>query len=56
MLARAFVELANTLVADFDIVDFLHTLTDRGASLFEEAEAGVMLADNPWPLFSAEAT
>ena len=44
-LAQTFVELADTLVADFDIVDFLHTLTDRCAELFEVAEAGVMLAD-----------
>lgn len=44
-LAETFVELADTLVADFDIVDFLHTLADRCAELFEAAEAGVMLAD-----------
>lgn len=44
-LAQTFVELADTLVADFDIVDFLHTLADRCAELFEVAEAGVMLAD-----------
>ena len=44
-LAQTFVELADTLVADFDIVDFLHTLVDRCAELFEVAEAGVMLAD-----------
>jgi GAF domain-containing protein len=45
LLAQTFVELADTLVADFDIVDFLHTLADRCAELFEAAEAGVMLAD-----------
>lgn len=44
-LVQTFVELADTLVADFDIVDFLHTLADRCAELFEVAEAGVMLAD-----------
>lgn len=44
-LAQTFVELANTLVADFDVVDFLHTLAHRCAELFEVAEAGVMLAD-----------
>lgn len=44
-LAQTFVELADSLVADFDIVDFLHTLADRCAELFEAAEAGVMLAD-----------
>ena len=45
LLAQTFVELADTLVADFDIVDFLHTLADRCAELFQPAEAGVMLAD-----------
>jgi GAF domain-containing protein len=45
LLAQTFVELADTLVADFDVVDFLHTLADRCAELFEAAEAGVMLAD-----------
>ena len=45
LLAQTFVELADTLVADFDIVDFLHTLANRSADLFEAAEAGVMLGD-----------
>jgi GAF domain-containing protein len=45
LLAETFVELADTLVADFDIVDFLHTLANRSADLFEAAEAGVMLGD-----------
>lgn len=44
-LVQTFVELADTLVANFDIVDFLHTLADRCAELFEVAEAGVMLGD-----------
>ena len=45
LLAQTFVELADTLVADFDVVDFLHTLTNRTAELFDAAEAGVMLSD-----------
>ncbi len=45
LLAQTFVELADTLVADFDVVDFLHTLANRTAELFEAAEAGVMLGD-----------
>lgn len=45
LLAQTFVELADTLVADFDVVDFLHTLANRTTQLFEAAEAGVMLGD-----------
>lgn len=44
-LARALVELADTLVADFDVVDFLHTLALRCTELLDAAEAGLMLAD-----------
>jgi transcriptional regulator with GAF, ATPase, and Fis domain len=44
-LRQAFVELADTLVADFDVVDFLHTLALRCVELIGVAEAGIMLAD-----------
>src|SRR3979490_1660126 len=44
-LAQTRVELAATLVADFDVVDFLHTLALRSTALLDAAEAGVMLAD-----------
>jgi transcriptional regulator with GAF, ATPase, and Fis domain len=44
-LAATFVELADTLVADFDVVDFLHGLADRCVSLLEVDAAGLMLAD-----------
>jgi transcriptional regulator with GAF, ATPase, and Fis domain len=44
-LARVFVELADTLVAEFDVIDFLHTLTDRTVELLGAAAAGLMLAD-----------
>lgn len=43
-LARTFVELADTLVKDFDVVDFLVTLAQRCAQLLDAAEAGIMLA------------
>lgn len=43
-LVRTFVELADTLVQDFDVVDFLSTLALRCAELLDAAEAGIMLA------------
>jgi transcriptional regulator with GAF, ATPase, and Fis domain len=43
-LSRTFVELADTLVNDFDVVDFLSTLALRCAELLDAAEAGIMLA------------
>ncbi|MFD9073848.1 ANTAR domain-containing protein [Streptomyces lasiicapitis] len=42
-LATAFVELANTLVRDFDVIGFLHTLTDHCVDLLDVAAAGVLL-------------
>ncbi|MEU4419904.1 GAF and ANTAR domain-containing protein [Actinoplanes sp. NPDC024001] len=44
-LATIFVEAADTLVAEFDLLDFLHMLTDRARSLVDAAAAGLMLAD-----------
>jgi hypothetical protein len=44
-LARVFVELADTLVAQFDVIDFLHTLTERCVELLSVDAAGLMLAD-----------
>src|SRR2546421_6387581 len=44
-LSQTLVALADTLVADFDIVEFLHTLVLRCTDLLEVAEVGVMLAD-----------
>src|SRR6201994_1578682 len=45
LLATTFVELADTLVADFDVVDFMHGLADRCVRLLEVDAAGLMLAD-----------
>ena len=44
-LAAIFVEVADTLVDEFDLIDFLHMLTDRAASLVDAAAVGIVLAD-----------
>src|SRR5579872_5301007 len=45
LLSDTFVDLADTMVADFDVIDFLHMLTDRSVRLLSAAAAGVLLAD-----------
>ena len=45
LLSDTFVDLADTMVADFDLIDFLHLLTDRAVQLLGASAAGVMLAD-----------
>ena len=45
-LAQAFVELADTLVAGYDLMEFLQTLTDRCVELLEVDAAGLLLADS----------
>jgi GAF domain-containing protein len=47
LLARTFVEVADTLVDDFDIVDFLSGLATRCVELFDTVEAGLMVAEPP---------
>jgi GAF domain-containing protein len=44
-LAAAFVELADTLVAGFDLADFLQTLAERCAELLDVDAAGLLLSD-----------
>ena len=45
-LADVFVEIADTLVVDFDLIDFLHTLTDRAATVSGAEAVGLVLADH----------
>jgi len=45
LLSDTFVDLAETMVADFDVIDFLHLLTDRSVRLLAASAAGVVLAD-----------
>jgi GAF domain-containing protein len=44
-LADVFVEMADTLVDDFDVIDFLHVLTERCVQLLGVSAAGLLLAD-----------
>jgi GAF domain/ANTAR domain len=45
LLSDTFVGLADTMVADFDVIDFLQMLTDRSVRLLPVSAAGVVLAD-----------
>lgn len=44
LLSETFVALADTLVDDFDVVEFLSLLSERCVELFDAEAAGVMLA------------
>jgi GAF domain-containing protein len=44
-LAKSFVEVSDTLVDEFDLIDFLHTLTVRTVELVGATAAGLLLAD-----------
>jgi len=45
-LAEVFVEMADTLVDDFDLIEFLHMVTVRTAELVDVAAVGLLLADH----------
>ena len=45
LLSATFVELTDTMVADFDLIDFLHVLTQRSVELLDVSAAGLLLAD-----------
>jgi hypothetical protein len=44
-LARAFVELSDTLVRDYDVVEFLSRLCQRSVEVLEVTAAGALLTD-----------
>jgi transcriptional regulator with GAF, ATPase, and Fis domain len=44
-LTDVFVELADTLVDEFDVIDFLHVLTERCVELLGVSAAGLLLTD-----------
>lgn len=45
-LLQTFAALADTLVADYDVVDLLQLLVDRCQSLFDVSAAGILLSDD----------
>ncbi|WP_306324019.1 MULTISPECIES: GAF and ANTAR domain-containing protein [unclassified Streptomyces] len=55
-LAAAFVELADTLVQDFDVINFLHMLTEHCVRLLDLTAAGVLLATPGRQLVDAAAS
>lgn len=55
-LARVFVELADTLVDDFDMLEFLNGLVERCVELLEITAAGVVLSDQKGGLAMAAAS
>jgi GAF domain-containing protein len=55
-LTAAFVTLADTLVAGYDVVDLLQTLVDTCADLLDASAAGLMLADSSGELAVVAST
>jgi ANTAR domain/GAF domain len=56
LLSDTFVALADTMVDDFDVIDFLHMLTDRSTRLLPVSAAGVLLVDPDGQLKVAAAS
>jgi len=54
-LTRTFVDLADTLVDEFDAIELLHVLTGRCVELLGVDAAGVMLADGGGKLWLSTA-
>ncbi|SMH44765.1 ANTAR domain-containing protein [Rathayibacter oskolensis] len=45
ILLETLTVVADTLVDDFDVVDFLHDLVERCARIFDAVDVGILLAD-----------
>ncbi|HEX3813542.1 MAG TPA: GAF and ANTAR domain-containing protein [Mycobacteriales bacterium] len=45
-LTKAFVQLADTLVSDYDVTDLLHGLSEHCVDLLQASSAGLLLTDN----------
>ena len=56
LLAKTFVELADSLVEDFDVVDLMVLLTERCVDVLDASAAGLLLADNTGNLRLLAAT
>lgn len=55
-IGRAFVNLADTMVDDFDLTEFLHMLVDHCVDLLDVDAAGVLLSDQRGGLRMAAAS
>src|SRR4029453_9777303 len=56
-LADVFVEMADTLVDDFDVIDFLHVLAERCVQVLGVSAAGLLLPDlrGAWQVVAASS-
>jgi len=55
-LADVFVEMADTLVDDFDVIDFLHVLAERCVQLLGVSAAALLLTDQQGALQAVAAS
>ncbi len=55
-IVGTFLELADTLVADFDIIDSLTALADRCVEILDTAATGILLADSNGQLHAVAAS
>jgi hypothetical protein len=44
-IVETFVEFADSMLENFDVVEFLHRMAERCVELLDCAEVGVLLAD-----------